>query len=474
MTKSEALANLGGGFIQNGADAKQRPVESKLKDMVSVLDFIPESEHDSIRKNTSTYNATAAINNALSASNYVFFPAGTYLTDGNHNIQEKSLFGVDKYLSKIQLTGSNTNDSVFINSADISTPWGSGGGCRLEKLSILGNCPKPNLNPNSETDISNIGALFKWWSGAGVEIVQCSFLYSFGFGIFCYRLGYSYINQTEVLVSGKNGIHLEAATASAAVTSTSISDCRSGACYGQEFDADTGGSGLCIINGFQVKVYNSTFEGLSDGIRLGGIGNRSNVFIGNHTETCNNAGFNYVGTGFNLLILNNILGNGILGVNTSKFTEATVLGNQTPTDTDVINLPKLKSTGEVDISSVAPKAIIAEVTLTPGTWQLTGNWTGLHSSGSGTVSAAQAYTINTSASIPGYDNSFDKAVLSGELASPSNQFNPLQGTLSLSATVTSDTTYYLYGGPSSVTGDLTCKLAGTLQATKVSVPYYLT
>jgi hypothetical protein len=83
MTKTRDLADLGGGFIQTGTGAVQRTVESKLQDVVSVLDFIPQAEHAAIKAGTSTYNATAAIKAAIlaaiAAAKSLFLPAGTYL-----------------------------------------------------------------------------------------------------------------------------------------------------------------------------------------------------------------------------------------------------------------------------------------------------------------------------------------------------------------------------------------------------------
>jgi hypothetical protein len=77
MTNSRDLANLGGGFIQAGGGV-QRTVESKLQDVVSVLDFIPQSEHAAIKAGTSTYDATAAIQATLNAHQHVTIPSGTY------------------------------------------------------------------------------------------------------------------------------------------------------------------------------------------------------------------------------------------------------------------------------------------------------------------------------------------------------------------------------------------------------------
>ena len=79
MTKTRDLADLGGGFIQVGATVNmQRTVESKLQDVVSVLDFIPQSEHAAIKAGTSTYDCATSIQAALNASKNIVFPAGTY------------------------------------------------------------------------------------------------------------------------------------------------------------------------------------------------------------------------------------------------------------------------------------------------------------------------------------------------------------------------------------------------------------
>ena len=86
MTKTRDLADLGGGFIQAGSGAEQRTVESKLQDVVSVLDFIPQGEHAAIKAGTSTYDASDAIQAALVASQDVYLPQGTYKTTKTINI----------------------------------------------------------------------------------------------------------------------------------------------------------------------------------------------------------------------------------------------------------------------------------------------------------------------------------------------------------------------------------------------------
>ena len=60
MTKTRDLADLGGGFIQAGTGAVQRTVESKLQDVVSVLDFGADP--------TGVLDSTTAIQNACNAA----------------------------------------------------------------------------------------------------------------------------------------------------------------------------------------------------------------------------------------------------------------------------------------------------------------------------------------------------------------------------------------------------------------------
>ena len=71
---TNAKVNSGAGivssklaFTQSGTGAVQRTVESKLQDVVSVLDFIPESEHAAIKAGTSNYDCTADIQAAINA-----------------------------------------------------------------------------------------------------------------------------------------------------------------------------------------------------------------------------------------------------------------------------------------------------------------------------------------------------------------------------------------------------------------------
>lgn len=65
-----------------GASAEIRSVENKLKDRVSVLDYIPESEHAAIKVGTSTYDCTGDIQAAIGNAKTVTVPPGRYRVTG--------------------------------------------------------------------------------------------------------------------------------------------------------------------------------------------------------------------------------------------------------------------------------------------------------------------------------------------------------------------------------------------------------
>ena len=65
-------------FLQDGASAVARTVDSKLKDVVSVKDFGAVGD--------GTVDDTAAISAALATGKMVYFPQGTYMTTGAHVI----------------------------------------------------------------------------------------------------------------------------------------------------------------------------------------------------------------------------------------------------------------------------------------------------------------------------------------------------------------------------------------------------
>jgi len=436
-------------------------VEDKLAQTVSVKDFGAVGD--------GVANDTAAINAALSASDSVFFPLGTYLTTGSHNITGKTLYGVSRDDCIIKLSGSNTNASVFINGGSISTPWGDGGGCTLQNLKVQGNWD--GTTANAETNISSIGSMFKWWSGAYVQIENCRFSDSFGFGVFCYKLGYSSINGCEITTTGKNGLHLEAPSGSDAITASSVNFCSVHSCTGRASGASIGGNAIYLKNGFSTSFYANVVEDVVDGFRLDGDDNRSVSLFYLHSEQASGYDVYYAGSGNSFGIYQSVLGS------TNKFYQDDPAFQQYIASgnfglEDLYPLPILDDgPNQVTINAATPQATIASITLTPGTWQITGAWNGTQGSGTGTAATRQQFAIHNTAAIPAYTASLDSAVSTFDSTSPVNTFTS-GGILSFVKTVTTNTTMYLYGGPTSISSSLVCSLAGSLKAVKINGPYY--
>jgi hypothetical protein len=455
-----------GGSTPTGA--VNRTIYQKLSDTVSVKDFgaIGDGSADD----------TAAINAALAANNAVYFPAGTYLVSGNINIKDKALYGVptntttSNKVSVIKLSGANTNASLFVNGGSISTAWGAGGGCLLRDLTLQGNWD--GSTANSETNISNIGALFKWWSGVYVKIQNCYFVNSFGFGIFSYQLGYSSVNTSFVSTNAKNGIHLEAPNGSNAITSTTINDCSINSCRGT---APTGGNGIYLKNGFYCDVNGCVIEDVLVGVYIDGDDNRSPTIFETHLETTTNGGVRYVGSGDDLMLFQNIFATSPYFVQTNpEFQTYKAIGNYNLADQ--YTLPVIKALPQqVNLDTSAPSKTINQITLTPGTWIVNASWIGTNASGSGTYSTRQAFALNTAASLPSYPvtpSNYGSAMVRGDVSSTANTADGfMNGTLTLPITVTTDTIIYLYGGAAAITSSLVVSCTGFITATKVNGSY---
>jgi hypothetical protein len=126
MTKTRDLADLGGGFFQVGTGAVQRTVESKLQDVVSVLDFIPPGT------NTATTDCTAYIQAAIDASPRVFLPAGVYLVNAITGLNVRT---------GTSLIGSGKNKTILLAS--------DGGGTSAQLIAYTqGSVIKRTFNPS--------------------------------------------------------------------------------------------------------------------------------------------------------------------------------------------------------------------------------------------------------------------------------------------------------------------------------------
>lgn len=77
--KIDSLSSERISYIRASAGAEARSGYEKLSDVVSVLDFVPESERAAIQAGTSTFNCSPAVQAAIDSSGGgVFFPPGYY------------------------------------------------------------------------------------------------------------------------------------------------------------------------------------------------------------------------------------------------------------------------------------------------------------------------------------------------------------------------------------------------------------
>jgi len=446
-------------YTPAGASAVVTNVQTKLRESVSVKDFGAKGD--------GTTDDTTAITNALAASSAVYFPAGTYLTTGNINIANKNISGAGIGISIVKLSGTNTNASLFINGGSISTPWGSGGGCTIRGLSLQGNWD--GATTNSTTDISTIGGLIKWWAGAYVKMYECALFNCYGFGFFCYRMGYSDIHDCHIYTNAKNGVHVDGPNGSDAITSSSINHTSINSCRGS---GATGGKAIYIKNGFYFNVNSCTIEDVDIGIYIDGNDNRNITIFETYIESTTTAAVNYVGSGYDLMLFQNVFATAPQFVQSDPANQTYVaIGNFGLSD--VYALPiTLASSQQVFITNATPSKTLNQITLQPGTWLITASWVGSTDSGLGQMSARQAFGLNDSAALPAYSTSYSKAQLRGDCTSTVNTADGfINGTLSYVQTLTSATTIYLYGGATSITNTLSVGITSYIKAVQVNGAY---
>ena len=195
MTKTRDLADLGGGFIQAGSGAVQRTVESKLQDVVSVLDFIPESEHAAIKAGTSTYDATVNIQSAITSAKRIYLPAGTYKITTTLRIKR------DK-----QLYGDGAGSSIISQAGDITALDAN----ETTDSNLVRNIVIENLGINcattSTTDVCGIrltGTVNNVW-GCTIKNVNVNGFYD---GIRIDRPVLTEVNRCEVSNAYRHGFN---------------------------------------------------------------------------------------------------------------------------------------------------------------------------------------------------------------------------------------------------------------------------
>lgn len=282
--------------LQNGGStptgAINRTIYQKLSDIVSVKDFGAVGD--------GTTDDTTAINNALAANSAIYFPAGTYLVSGNINIQNKSLIGFNARNTTIQLSGTNTNTPVFVNSATSSSSWGSGGGFEMYSLTVSGNWDGSTANPISINTFDSLGSIVKWYQGAYVKIENCVIQNSFAHALGFYNLGYSQIQFNHIQTNKYNGIHLQGVSSAAAITSTWVSNNSVNSCRGT--------AAIYLNEGLTCQVTQNVLEDCANGFYVDGNDNRTVAFDFNDMEQMSGSGVYIAGSGQNFSIQNNYLG----------------------------------------------------------------------------------------------------------------------------------------------------------------------
>lgn len=295
VAKGDALV----GFRQSNASGNLagsvgRTVHLKLQEWVSVMDFGASND------GTNATATQAAFVAALAASDSVYVPPGTYLVNGNINIQNKTLFGQDQRTTIIKLNGSNTNVPMFINGASDASSWGSGGGYTMYDLTLEGNWDGSTANPVGINFFDDLGSIVKWYAGAYVTMLRCKVHKSFAHGIGFRRLGYSQIQFCEITTNKYNGAHLSGISGSESVTSTAISNNSIHSCRGTAL--------VYLQNAISVSVTQNVMEDATTAVYVDGNDNRAITITENYVEFLDNAAINIAGAGLTFCVMNNFLG----------------------------------------------------------------------------------------------------------------------------------------------------------------------
>lgn len=268
-----ALGN-GSGFQALGDAAVLRSVDAKLQETVSILDYIPVSEHVGICEGTSTYDCLSAFRAALAnqrphhsqpapygaAGPAIYVPAGTYRVSGAIEIKRR----VRIYGDGAGMTGGGQASRIIfpanshgfiihafntIGSIVESKPSTQGAGSILYGLSIEGAIG--GREPSHGVWLRGVATIEQcWisrWTGDGVHIVAS-------------------VKGKGAQCGNANGW---------AVKNVRISDCKGSGLY-------VAGSDVNVGVGYQVQCTSIGRWGIHDDSFLG------NTYIGCMTAACGN------------------------------------------------------------------------------------------------------------------------------------------------------------------------------------------
>lgn len=206
-TSDIALGDALVGVKQDIIGAVGNTQHNKNTEWLSVKDF--GAKGDGIT------NDTAAINLAISASNAIFFPPGTYMTDGGHNITGKRLFGSCTETCIVKLRGTNTAGVMFrgpVTSAAGMGTWGTDGEFTLEKLWIQGNWDGSSgttvvatSQTNGQTGVVNATGAFTSVTVSGSTLTLNSNDSAGTFGIGQY-ISYAGVTPGTIIIAKVSGV----------------------------------------------------------------------------------------------------------------------------------------------------------------------------------------------------------------------------------------------------------------------------
>ena len=279
-------------FLQAGAGAVLRTLQNRLQESVAVTDFGADP--------TGVADSYAAIKAAVATGKVVVFPQGTYsIAPGQASIDvtNRTLVGAGIYRSTIQISGANTQTTVFHNNKAEAAGWGTGGNLEIRGLSMRGNWDGSTALADQSWD--NTAALLKIGSGAGVRLIDVSFGYAYGHNAAFYQLGYATFTRIKSFTARKHGLHLEAPSGASAITSTWIQNC--------DFNSNRGLGNVYIKNGVGVWVTGCVFEDSLCGVHLDGNDNRNVTIENNHAESHENGLLQFVGAGTNTVYAKNFV-----------------------------------------------------------------------------------------------------------------------------------------------------------------------
>lgn len=189
-------------FRQLGTGSVTRSVMDKLRERVSVLDFIPVAEHAAIKALTTTYDATADIQdaiNSLTLGGEVYFPQGLYLISSvlNVTVAGTTLVGACRWRTAIQQTvgtqGHLLLDSTANNSTVRSLRFTFAAAVTPSAGIVIDS--RGGFNYIHDIDISAAWQAVKFTQGAGSRIHNFSISNHENAGIICQTISDIYIDN---------------------------------------------------------------------------------------------------------------------------------------------------------------------------------------------------------------------------------------------------------------------------------------